>query len=589
MKMSVTSEYFDSAKFDVADFFNQPLSPTDLPLTGASFLPPSHDEMIPIYSVRPQHFAQQPRYDLGDLHPSTYGHAPALFGEPMSDFMPDMRISREYSTDESSLAHESFASHTRRGKYSHYYPPMTEYSSTTSMAPYTVGTSPLSRTDWREHSSTIFQSIEKLLSIQFAEQLIVVDVIALLQQAKQLEQDGQSNIALLLKALEGTELADAIQHYNGSCQSHHASETIAPYKIEAADHSEHYGEQLKQKVQTAYEAVFAGLKQSIKSEIQKIEHNNIARLDEIKASIDHLLQNGYLDKRYEEQLNAAIEFKRKQLTVPLDDNSSDDDNVTEAPKTFRKSSTATIFANLDVPINGNGFNEHYSRDKLFSKLAAEDDEDEDKDAKEEFLISINYPTTKLTEQQREVLASEHGLAVTSPAGIQYQLINQPEKSPQAYLKQKEVQQKNDEPDDIFRQRIAVTIINMIDNIVTCSKCCSVTTYDPFIAEIATLYLDLLKKQDEKLAIESSEVNFKGSADDDMTTKAQTLFEQLNEKSALFTAWKKSPARQQAIYYRTQPTLKAEPKSLQKPKELEQMSGMEGDAVLQTSPTAFSAI
>jgi hypothetical protein len=66
---------------------------------------------------------------------------------------------------------------------------------------------------------------------------------------------------------------------------------------------------------------------------------------------------------------------------------------------------------------------------------------------------------------------------------------------------------------------------MIDNIVTCSKRCSVTTYDPFIAEIATLYLDLLKKQDKELAIESSGVNFKGSADDDMTTKAQTLFEQ----------------------------------------------------------------
>lgn len=588
--MSVTSEYFDSAKFDVAGFFNQPLSSMSLQLPGASFQPPSHDEMIPIYSVRPQHFAQQPRYDLGDFHSSAYGHAPTLFGEPMSDLMPDMRISSEYSTDESSLAHESFASHTRRGKYSHYYPPMTEYSSKTSMLPYTVGTSPLSRTDWREHSSTILQSIEKLLSIQFAEQLIVEDVIALLQQAKQLEQGGQSNIALLLKALEGTELADAIQHYNGSFQSHHASETIAPYKIEAADHSEHYGEQLKQKVQTAYEAVFAGLMQSIKSEIQKIEHNNIARLDEIKASIDHLLQNGYLDKRYEEQLNAAIEFKRKQLTVPLDDSSPDDDDVTEAPKTIRKSSTATIFANLDVPANGNGFKEHYSRDKLFSKLAAVDkEEDEDKDAKEEFLISINYPTTKLTEQQREALASEHGLTVTSPAGIQYQLINQPEQSPQAYLKQKEVQQKNDESDDIFRQRIAVTIINMIDNIVTCSKRCSVTTYDPFIAEIATLYLDLLKKQDKELAIGSSGVNFKGSADDDMTTKAQTLFEQLNEKSALLTAWKKSPARQQAIDYRTKPTPVAEPKSLPNPKELEQMSGMEDDAVLQTSPTAFSAI
>jgi hypothetical protein len=36
--MSVTSEYFDSANFDVAGFFNQPLSSMSPKLPGASWV-----------------------------------------------------------------------------------------------------------------------------------------------------------------------------------------------------------------------------------------------------------------------------------------------------------------------------------------------------------------------------------------------------------------------------------------------------------------------------------------------------------------------------------------------------------------------
>jgi chromosome segregation ATPase/serine/threonine protein kinase len=123
--------------------------------------------------------------------------------------------------------------------------------------------------------------------------------------------------------------------------------------------------------------------------------------------------------------------------------------------------------------------ERYSRQKLF--IASE----------QGVLITINFQERQLNIDEAKKLTSRTGLNVKSPSGQNYSL-NYNEKIPQALLTQQGALKTNDETDEQYQQRLAITIINMIDNVLSKGVTASVYTENPFIAKIAELYLNHLK-------------------------------------------------------------------------------------------------
>ncbi len=124
---------------------------------------------------------------------------------------------------------------------------------------------------------------------------------------------------------------------------------------------------------------------------------------------------------------------------------------------------------------------------------------------------INAVKTELTPREVEKFLTEDGLPVISPSGQTYALscVNN---VPKAVLMQA----------DVDHYTLAVTIINMIDNVLSKGNVVKVNTPDPFIAEIARLYIDHLKENTE-ITITSSNVMCPKAVTPDIAKDALTQF------------------------------------------------------------------
>ena len=114
---------------------------------------------------------------------------------------------------------------------------------------------------------------------------------------------------------------------------------------------------------------------------------------------------------------------------------------------------------------------------------------------EQYLLKINYPKKQaLTVEQHQALLND-GLEISSSTGMAYTLIHQKNAEPCAVLKKADAKKELDESEDEHYQRLAMTVMNMIDNVATHSLKMDIKTKDPFVNEIAQQYLAFLNKQD----------------------------------------------------------------------------------------------
>jgi hypothetical protein len=174
---------------------------------------------------------------------------------------------------------------------------------------------------------------------------------------------------------------------------------------------------------------------------------------------------------------------------------------------------------------------------------------------EEPLITINYQEAELEPDQYGQLVSDQGLRVVSPSEMEYTLTKpKDDKPPVAILTQADAAKKlNDtETEAQHKQRLTLTIMNMIDNVVSKSNIVNVTTSDPFVAEVAKsyiyylqttqdLYIDdqvTLRGADQKTeARKEAEKDVKQLFDDGAKFK-ETVTEKIKEDPAWFKAAKK---------------------------------------------------
>ncbi len=177
-----------------------------------------------------------------------------------------------------------------------------------------------------------------------------------------------------------------------------------------------------------------------------------------------------------------------------------------------------IFAHVDKGlIDPNKTNTtKYQRDELFTEISDEDS------AEESYLISINYPQSELTEEQHQALVHD-GLEVSSSSGIPYTLIQKPNTAPCAILKKDDIDKLEIAPGNEYQQRLAITVMNMIDNVAAKNHKMDIKTSDPFVKKIAEQYLTWLNNQD---GIEFSPKIRCTSSDAQCEKDAETCFAKL---------------------------------------------------------------
>ncbi|WP_133127034.1 hypothetical protein [Legionella nagasakiensis] len=157
------------------------------------------------------------------------------------------------------------------------------------------------------------------------------------------------------------------------------------------------------------------------------------------------------------------------------------------------------------------------------------------------LITINFSAKKLTVKEVEEFLTETGLNITSPSGHQYSF-SYKDNIPRAILMVKSALSEKSESPEAEQQRLAITVINMIDNVLSKGTVVKVTTTNPFIAKIAEQYIDHLKHT-VKLEITHSEVTGCSlDAGNEAIKNAETMFAklapQLTKKKIKHTPWYK---------------------------------------------------
>jgi hypothetical protein len=136
-------------------------------------------------------------------------------------------------------------------------------------------------------------------------------------------------------------------------------------------------------------------------------------------------------------------------------------------------------------------------------------------APDKLLIAINYTEQKLTVEQVKELQSDTGLKVEAPSSKQnYYLYHKGNEAPKAILKGADA--AGDPNDEKHLMRTAATMMNMIDNIAAKGGIVHVKTKDPFLARIASQYIQYLKEekgvQFAETSVNSKPVTLERSAD-----------------------------------------------------------------------------
>ncbi len=119
----------------------------------------------------------------------------------------------------------------------------------------------------------------------------------------------------------------------------------------------------------------------------------------------------------------------------------------------------------------------------------------------------------------------HPVDVISPAGHKY-AYSLDQDVPKVSLKSATISD-TDVNADHKRKLLAITVMNMIDNVLSKSIVINLTTTDPFIATIATEYIKYLKENDSSFNIqESLHTDPRVSPSDDATKAAKSIFNEL---------------------------------------------------------------
>ena len=151
-----------------------------------------------------------------------------------------------------------------------------------------------------------------------------------------------------------------------------------------------------------------------------------------------------------------------------------------------------------------------------------------KESDQGILITVNFNEQELTRDQVGQFVSKEGLNVESPSGDEYSL-NYKDNIPKAVLSEFGVKINANETLDEQQQRLAVTVTNMIDNVLSKGTTAKINTKDPFIAKIAEQYIQHLKDK-VGLKITYSEITGCSIAErSQKTDSAVTIFNKLREQ------------------------------------------------------------
>jgi len=125
------------------------------------------------------------------------------------------------------------------------------------------------------------------------------------------------------------------------------------------------------------------------------------------------------------------------------------------------------------------------------------------------LISISCKSATLSENSREEKREELGVTeiIYSKSGIFFKLSLEGDIAT-AVLTTEGAKKTGEEKDDLYKQRVARTIIDMIDHLLDHGDVVDVTTENPFQAVIASLYINHLKHIAFSPMINNSTVNGK---------------------------------------------------------------------------------
>lgn len=179
----------------------------------------------------------------------------------------------------------------------------------------------------------------------------------------------------------------------------------------------------------------------------------------------------------------------------LEINGGDHDGTPVSPRSIAGLQHYSIFANIDCGLKDprNSVKSPYANQEVFSTDTTP-------------ILTINYPKeTYLTPGQQQSLESD-GLTVSSNTGVPYKLIHKESLEPCAILTKedlscllKETTDKGDNsqisPEDEYQQRLAMTVMNMIDNVASKSLKMDIKTTEPFAKKIAEKYIGFLKSQE----------------------------------------------------------------------------------------------
>ncbi len=168
-------------------------------------------------------------------------------------------------------------------------------------------------------------------------------------------------------------------------------------------------------------------------------------------------------------------------------------------------------------------NSAYTNEALFRRTSSS------VDSEHGILFAVNMNHKKMTNAFIEQFEKGAVPVICPTSGHEYSLSFKG-KIPVAILKAENAQKFPGDTDDEHLQRRAATIINMIDNVLAKSEEITITTSDPFLAEIASSYLAHLQTIKDVTGAQVLTMNAKpltSNASKQEKDKAESIFKKLN--------------------------------------------------------------
>lgn len=248
----------------------------------------------------------------------------------------------------------------------------------------------------------------------------------------------------------------------------------------------------------------------------------------------------YYDSENHSRFHKAFTTKKSSNNVPY---FSVDGGGFIHEKPLGTSKNIILFAALGKGLNNHEFDAPYQAFKLFKAAYQSKKKGEFKEAIIKITDAMPLELTVTKHFDKITLLETEGLHVSSPSGIPYQLIARKNETLKAYLTKQDSNELAGDTKEQHQQRLAITVMNMIDNIASKSDEIHIKTSDPFIADIAQKYLAQLEKND--IYFDSQHIHLTSSKEKEIDN--DTFKKLMNEKT--IKSWLKSPVIQAAKHYR----------------------------------------